>query len=78
MTETEDKKTPAPNPKPAPKRKRRRIFVILQWVIIPLICIAALGIGLLIGYVYIGKRPMGEVYEIETWRHLYDLVFAET
>jgi hypothetical protein len=78
MTETEEKKPPAPKKKSAKKRKRRRIFVILQWVGIPLLCIAALGVGLVIGYVYIGKRPMDEVYEIDTWRHLYDLVFAET
>jgi hypothetical protein len=71
MAETEN-----PKARP-PKKRRRRIWVIVQWVGLPLLCIAALMIGLVIGYVYVGKRPMAEVYEMETWRHLFDLVFAE-
>jgi hypothetical protein len=82
MTETEETKPPEakpkPNPKPARRKKRRRIFVLMQWIGIPLLCLAALAAGLVIGYVYIGKRPMDDVYEINTWRHLYDLVFSET
>ncbi|MEK3719096.1 DNA-directed RNA polymerase subunit beta [Paenibacillus sp. FSL H8-0034] len=83
MAEANDEKAPAPAPAPKKKakvRKKRRRWVVLalQWIGIPLLCIVALGIGLVIGYVYIGKQPMDEVYEFDTWRHLYDLVFAET
>ncbi|MCR8632345.1 MULTISPECIES: DNA-directed RNA polymerase subunit beta [Paenibacillus] len=72
MAETEQKKTKAPSS----KKRRRTIWLIAQWVGIPLLSIAALAVGLVMGYVYIGKRPLEDVYEIETWRHLYDLVFA--
>ncbi|WP_412761072.1 DNA-directed RNA polymerase subunit beta [Paenibacillus validus] len=37
-----------------------------------------LFIGLSIGYVYIGKQPMSEVFDLATWRHLFDLIFAST
>ncbi|TDF93527.1 DNA-directed RNA polymerase subunit beta [Paenibacillus piri] len=78
MTDTEEKKAKTKAKARSSKKKRRRIWVIAQWVGIPFLCIAALAAGLVIGYVYIGKRPMEEVYDIETWRHIYDLVFAET
>jgi hypothetical protein len=74
MKETEEKKV-----KPKPVKKRgRTIWLIAQWVGIPVLTVAALAAGLVIGYVYIGKLPMEDVYELETWRHIYDLVFAET
>jgi hypothetical protein len=72
MAETEQKKAKA---KPS-KKRRRTIWIVAQWVGIPALCVAALASGLVIGYVYIGKRPFEDVYEMETWRHLYDLVFA--
>ncbi|NOU95063.1 DNA-directed RNA polymerase subunit beta [Paenibacillus sp. LMG 31456] len=73
MAETEQKK--AKNP--SSKKRRRTIWLVTQWVGIPVLSIAALAVGLVIGYVYLGKRPLEDVYEIETWRHLYDLVFAQ-
>jgi len=74
MKETEEKKVKA---KPS-KKRRRLIWILVQWIGIPVLSIAALAAGMVIGYVYIGNRPMEEVYELETWRHIYDLVFAET
>ncbi|GAA4874027.1 hypothetical protein GCM10023310_62130 [Paenibacillus vulneris] len=62
----------------SPKKWKRVTFLIAKWLSIPFLCMVALAIGLVLGYVYIGKRPMSEVYEIDTWRHLYDLVFSET
>lgn len=70
MAETEQKKAKV---QPSNNRKRK-IWLISQWVGIPFLTIAALAVGLVVGYVYIGKRPLEDVYEIETWRHLYDLV----
>ncbi|MDF2958991.1 MAG: hypothetical protein K0S39_726 [Paenibacillus sp.] len=72
-TDTEEKKAKA-----QPSKRKRTIWLVVQWVGIPVLSLAALAVGLVIGYVYLGKRPMEEVYEVETWRHIYDLVFAET
>lgn len=51
-------------------------WVIIQWVLIPLLLIVALGGGLAVGYVVLGKRELSEALQWSTWRHVYDLVFA--
>jgi ABC-type multidrug transport system permease subunit len=33
--------------------------------------------GLIVGYVLMGNRPLGEVLDFGTWKHLIDLVFAD-
>lgn len=43
---------------------------------IPVLCIIALIAGLTVGYVYVGKRSMDEVWMVSTWKHLWDLVFG--
>ncbi|HEX7058115.1 MAG TPA: DNA-directed RNA polymerase subunit beta [Bacilli bacterium] len=45
------------------------------WV--PLLCILALYAGLVIGYSYLGGQNPADVLKPSTWKHLYDLVFAE-
>ncbi|PZE19380.1 DNA-directed RNA polymerase subunit beta [Paenibacillus xerothermodurans] len=71
MTETEAGKSRPP------KKRRRRIWVLLARIGLPVLCVAAVVAGLVTGYVYLGRRPMHEVFQIETWRHIYDLIFAE-
>ncbi|WP_261381401.1 DNA-directed RNA polymerase subunit beta [Paenibacillus cremeus] len=69
------------NPKKPPKKRKgwvRAIRAFIRWTWIPVTCVAALAVGLCIGYVYIGKQDMNEVFELGTWRHLFDLVFADT
>lgn len=61
-----------------PPKLKRSFKVALKWGGIPLLCVVGLGAGMIIGYVYLGKRPMNEVYEVSTWRHIYDLVFSQT
>ena len=51
-------------------------WVIIQWFLIPLLLIVALGGGLAVGYVILGKRELSEALQWSTWRHVYDLVFA--
>lgn len=64
--------------------KKRRLggARILLWLlrkgIIPLIMVIMLVAGLYIGYAVVGKQPEGEVFSWATWRHLYDLIFAES
>ncbi len=63
--------------------KRRPIGVrVLLWLlrksIVPLIMLIMLVAGLYVGYVIVGKGPEDDVFQWQTWRHLYDLVFAES
>lgn len=66
-----------------PDKKRRLkgaqlLLRILRKGIVPIIMVIMLVAGLYIGYAVVGKQPEGEVFSWATWRHLYDLVFAES
>jgi len=54
----------------------RMLWTAFKILIIPILCLAALGIGMVIGYSVIGDRPMSEAFDFSTWKHMYDLVFA--
>lgn len=64
------------------KKQRSQGVNMLLWIlrrsIVPLIMVIMLVAGLYIGYVVLGKQAEGEVFSWATWRHLYDLVFAES
>jgi hypothetical protein len=51
---------------------------LLRKSIVPIIMIVMLIVGLYGGYVFLGDGPKGDVFKWETWRHLYDLIFAES
>ncbi|MED4600724.1 DNA-directed RNA polymerase subunit beta [Paenibacillus validus] len=63
---------------PPTKRWKKIVIGLIRWTWIPIVCVVTLFIGLSIGYVYIGKQPMSEVFDLATWRHLFDLIFAST
>lgn len=44
---------------------------------IPVLCVAALMFGLAVGYSVLGGGEMDEVFDWRTWKHMWDLVFAE-
>lgn len=81
MTETDSKAVKKGN-KPGKKKNassptwKKVVFSICKWSAIPLMCVIALCIGLVLGYVYLGDRPVEEVYKLDTWRHIYDLIFS--
>lgn len=54
------------------------LFKIMRALLVPALCLAALFIGLTIGYATIGGGSAGDVFKFETWKHLYDLVFEGT
>ncbi|GIP40964.1 hypothetical protein J31TS4_42440 [Paenibacillus sp. J31TS4] len=64
-------------PTPAPTRKKwaKRTWAIIRPLLVPLACLLALWVGMVAGYVYVGKQPMSEVWNLQTWKHLFDLVF---
>lgn len=81
LNQTADKDT-QPSKKPAKeqkkKRKRKLIWRVLRFFLVPFLCIAGLFAGLVIGYVYIGKQPLSDVWSLDTWKHVFDLVFLNT
>ncbi|SFK15810.1 Type VI secretion system protein DotU [Halobacillus dabanensis] len=59
----------------APKKGRRRILPIwLRIILVLLFSVAALVIGLMIGYGVIGDGNPTDALEMETWRHIWDIV----
>lgn len=66
--------------KKAPKRTRRWlswILSIFRFLLVPALCAAAIVVGLYVGYSVIGERESSDIWIIETWKHVYDLVFTE-
>lgn len=54
------------------------ILWLLRKSIVPIIMIVMLYVGLYVGYVVLGDQPKDEILKWSTWRHLYDLIFAES
>lgn len=61
--------------KPAKPRKKSRLKLWIR-ISIPFLCLIALFAGMGIGYVYLGKQPMSDIWKWETWKHAFDLIFA--
>ncbi|WP_127581153.1 DNA-directed RNA polymerase subunit beta [Paenibacillus koleovorans] len=73
--------SPAKGDKPAKTRKpippwARISFYILRLLLVPVLCVAALIVGVVVGYSYIGGRESSDVWQLETWKHLFNLVFG--
>lgn len=49
---------------------------VLRHLIVPVVCILVLFAGMAAGYVIIGDKPMSDVWEWDTWMHMFDLIFA--
>ncbi|MDP4096079.1 DNA-directed RNA polymerase subunit beta [Paenibacillus sp. P96] len=64
---TEQKETAAP---------KKSVWRIVRHFVIPLLLVLSLFGGLIAGYVVVGKHGLEEVFNIGTWRHVFDLVFA--
>jgi hypothetical protein len=50
----------------------------LRFLLVPTLCLVALTVGLVGGYVYLGGQPISEVWTLTTWKHLVDLVFDDS
>lgn len=65
-----------PEEKKEPSQRGISKWTLIQWILIPLLLIAAVGGGLAFGYVILGKKEFSDVLQWSTWKHVYDLVFA--
>jgi len=68
--------------RPTDKKQRSagRLLMLIVWtsvkiLFIPVLCIAALIAGLGIGYAVLGKQDWSDVFDWNTWKHMYDLIF---
>lgn len=59
-----------------PVKRKIPVWRIIQVFLIPILLVAALGSGLVVGYVILGKKELADVFEWSTWKHVYDLVFS--
>ncbi|GAA4720915.1 DNA-directed RNA polymerase subunit beta [Brevibacillus fulvus] len=82
MDQTKGKSFPQDRPK-ARERKPTRTnrtwaAVIARLLIIPFLLFFSLLIGLIIGYGVLGDQPVSEVFNLNTYKHMYDLIFSGT
>lgn len=61
-----------------PRRVKGWGRVIAKLLLVPFLLFFSLMIGLVIGYSVLGKLPASEVFQIGTYKHMYDLIFAGT
>lgn len=67
-----------PLKKRRPHKAWRITWRIVRLLVVPVLCIGSLIAGLIAGYVYIGGEEMQDVWKWETWKHVFDLMFADT
>ncbi|HEY2494655.1 MAG TPA: DNA-directed RNA polymerase subunit beta [Paenibacillus sp.] len=58
-----------------PMRKTATWRIVIRWMI-PLFLLLSLIGGMIVGYVVLGKEEMSEVFQLKTWQHVIDLIFA--
>lgn len=70
----------AQSDKEGPKRNLgvRILLWLLRKSVVPSLCVIAIVGGMYIGYVIIGKGQASDVFNLATWKHMYDLVFADS
>lgn len=66
---------------PSGRSKKPLALRIFLWLliksIVPILFVIILIVGLYVGFVVIGNKPSSDVFQWATWKHMYDLVFAE-
>jgi hypothetical protein len=50
--------------------------LLLRIMLVPFLLFIALLAGLITGYSIIGNGSALDVFDLETWKHMYDLVFG--
>jgi len=58
------------------KKKRNPWLRMLRLLVVPMLLFWAVVAGLYVGYSVLGHQPKGEVFEVQTWKHMFDLMFS--
>ncbi len=53
-------------------------YLVAKWMLVPFLLFLSLVVGLMIGYGVLGKQPISEVFNLHTYKHMYDLIFSGT
>lgn len=53
-------------------------LTLAKILLVPILLFFSLVIGLMIGYGSLGDKPTAEVFDLGTYKHMYDLLFADT
>ncbi|MDQ0415861.1 hypothetical protein J2Z48_000019 [Croceifilum oryzae] len=78
LVETIDQEEPevvAEEIKPDKKRSPLKVAIKILWI--PLLLVAALITGLVIGNTIIGKKPILDIFSWSSWEHLYNLIYQK-
>ncbi|WP_126428822.1 DNA-directed RNA polymerase subunit beta [Brevibacillus marinus] len=71
-----------PQQKSEPGKKRGKANRQLVWLtrvlVVPGLLFLSLVVGLMIGYSVLGDRPVSEVFDLRTYKHMFDLIFQGT
>ncbi|CAM3312459.1 MULTISPECIES: DNA-directed RNA polymerase subunit beta [Brevibacillus] len=57
---------------------KRWPVVLAKVLLVPILLFFSLVVGLMIGYGVVGDKPSSEVFDLGTYQHMYDLLFADT
>lgn len=60
------------------QRGRNWPMVMIKIVLVPFLLFLSLVVGLMIGYGVLGHKPASEVFDLGTYKHMWDLLFAGT
>ncbi|MGC5324948.1 DNA-directed RNA polymerase subunit beta [Brevibacillus sp. SYSU BS000544] len=52
------------------------MITVAKLLLIPFLLFASLTVGLAIGYSVLGKQPVSEIFSVQTYKHMYDLIFT--
>lgn len=51
---------------------------VVRHLIVPVVCVLVLFAGMAVGYVVLGDKPYSDIWQVDTWRHMFDLIFADS
>ncbi|MFD2368413.1 DNA-directed RNA polymerase subunit beta [Brevibacillus sp. GCM10020057] len=60
------------------QRGRNLPMIMIKIVMVPFLLFISLVVGLMIGYGVVGHKPTSEVFDLGTYKHMWDLLFAGT
>lgn len=62
--------------KPRAKKRKPKWWRIVKPLLFIVGWILVIYAGMTVGYVVIGKQPISDIFHIGTWKHVFDLIFA--